>query len=187
MIIGLSGVAGCGKNTVAEVLARQCGAKLFAFADPLYAAVSAITGIPVKNLQDRGFKEKELSWLPASPRRLLQTLGTEWGRDTIHEEIWIRSVFRAIKAESPPVAVITDVRFNNEAFAIRERGGSVWLVTRKTAGLGGDEGGHSSEKGVRRDLIDEVVANDGAMADLEKSVGFARSRTFIRLGRTPLQ
>jgi hypothetical protein len=176
VIIGLCGAAGSGKNSAAHHLGRRYGAVQFAFADPLYAAISAITGLSVAELQDRRRKEAELEWLPASPRRLLQTIGTEWGRETIHPEIWIMATLRRIDASEAALAVITDVRFENEAEAIRRRGGAVWHVVRPGAGLAGATAEHSSEQGLPPECIDDEIVNDGDLAALDARLDEAWNR-----------
>jgi hypothetical protein len=176
LIIGLCGAAGSGKNAAAYHLCRRYGATQFAFADPLYAAISAITGLSVAELQDRRRKETELEWLPASPRRLLQTIGTEWGRETIHPEIWIMATLRRIDSSEAGVAVVTDVRFDNEAEAIQRRGGAVWRIVRPGAGLSGLEGTHSSERGIPESLVDDEILNDADLRTLDLRLDEAMSR-----------
>jgi len=165
MIIGLCGAAGSGKNTTADVLTGVFGVAQVSFAGPIYQAVAAITGLPVEHLQDRAVKEQPIAWLGRSPRELLQTLGTEWGRDLIHREIWVRRAMQ--EAKQHPNVVITDVRFNNEAQAIREVGGFVWEIRRLSAGI---PGGHSSEAGVSEELIDLRIDNNGSQYDLSEAV-----------------
>lgn len=176
LILGLCGAAGSGKNAAAFHLVRDYSAASYAFADPLYAAVSVITGLSVADLQNRATKERDLGWLPASPRRLLQTIGTEWGRETIHPMIWIMATLRRIDAERPHLAVITDVRFENEAEAIHERGGAVWKIVRPGAGLAGDAGSHSSEAGIPDHLVDDEILNDGPLATLDQRLDEAWRR-----------
>lgn len=176
LILGLCGAAGSGKNAAAFHLGRDYKAASYAFADPLYAAVSVITGLSVADLQNRATKERDLGWLPASPRRLLQTIGTEWGRETIHPMIWIMATLRRIDAEQPHLAVITDVRFENEAQAIHDRGGVVWRVVRPGAGLAGVEGRHSSEAGIPDEMVDDEILNDGSLATLDARVDAAWAR-----------
>jgi hypothetical protein len=158
------------------MLAARQGAGVFAFADPLYAAISAITGMSIAELQDRRYKERDLPWLPASPRRLLQTIGTEWGRETIHPEIWVMATMKRIEDSEATLAVITDVRFDNEAEAIHARGGYVWRVVRPGAGLVGSAGSHSSERGIEASLVDDEVLNDGDLSILAGRVDAALSR-----------
>lgn len=165
MLIGLCGPAGCGKTTVAEALRDQRGFEVISFADPLYAAVSAITGLSVDELKDRGVKERPLPGIGKSPRFLLQTLGTEWGRTLVSKTLWIDlAMARAEKAEH---AVIADVRFNNEAEAIRDRGGKVFYISRPGwQCLEAKAFFHPSEQGIGMTLIDGYIENDGTVDQL---------------------
>lgn len=173
MIIGLCGAAGAGKDTAAQILVNRHGFIRAAFADPIYDAVSAITGLTVDELRDRSRKENTLGWISCSPRRLLQSLGTEWGRDMIHPEIWIMSTMRRI--EGAPDAVITDVRFNNEAEAILARGGSVWRISGRALDIG-EASMHSSEAGVSEKYVEETIHNGGSIGDLSAAVDAAYNR-----------
>lgn len=174
MIIGLAGAAGAGKNTVAERLLAAHRFVPLAFADPLYEAVSVITGLSVDELQDRTRKENALGWISCSPRRLLQTLGTDWGRQMIHPEIWVMSTMRRIEAHPEFRYCLTDVRFANEAEAIKARGGVVWRVTRAAgAGLDAAAAAHSSEAGIPDRYVDLELANDGSVVSLWNAVDAA--------------
>lgn len=171
-IIGLCGAAGSGKNTVGELICGLTDATQIAFADPIYDAVSAITGLSREQLADRTLKEEPLAWLGRSPRELLQTLGTEWGRDSVHKEIWVRRAMRRAE-EAGGLVVITDVRFDNEAEAIRQAGGEVWQIRRRGAGI---PGSHSSEAGVSERFIDLRIDNHGTIGGLAAAV-YAALRT----------
>lgn len=166
-LIGLCGGAGAGKNTVADVLSAY-GYANFGFADPVYAAVSAAIGVPEQHLRERATKESPIDWLGKSPRELLQTLGTEWGRNLVRQDIWIQAAMR--KARLLSKACITDVRFQNEAEAIRSAGGVVWRITRPETFLHGHAAAHSSEAGIGDDLVDQVISNDGTIAELKARV-----------------
>lgn len=100
------------------------------------------------------------SW--ATPRQFLQRLGTEWGRQRISTELWVEA-WRCALGESAAehfgdiLAVADDVRFENEAAAIRAEGGIIVRVER--AGAGSATGAaHSSEAGVAADI---ALTNDG--------------------------
>lgn len=165
MLIGLCGAAGCGKTTVAEGLRDRCGYRIVSFADPLYDAVSAITGVPVDRLKDRAVKEAELEHIGKSPRYLLQTLGTDWGRRLVNENVWVNAAMARIAADED--IVIADVRFDNEADAIRDRAGKVFYVIRPGwQCLQSSEATHASEQGVSVEKIDGYIANDGTVDQL---------------------
>lgn len=97
-----------------------------------------------------------------APRVFLQRLGTEWGRERIHPEIWVEA-WRNSLAESVVehfgdiLAVADDCRFENEATAIRKEGGIVVRVVRDGAGSV-TGAGHASESGVEADI---TIRNDG--------------------------
>lgn len=169
MLIGLCGAAGCGKGSVAAILAEHRGFKVFSFADPLYEAVAAISGMTVEQLQDRSIKEAPIPWIGKSPRYLLQTLGTEWGRNTISQSIWVDAAMR--RADGVENAVIADVRFNNEAEAIKAAGGKIYLIVRPGwQTLDAEAARHSSESGVGIELIDGFLSNSGSLDDLRREV-----------------
>ena len=175
MLIGLCGPAGAGKNTVAEFLTDSDGCSFLqmAFADPLYQCISTITGLPVGRLQDRAVKEEVIPWLGKSPRQLLQTLGTEWGRGSVHPEIWIRIAMERAASHLAVgrSVVITDVRFDNEAQAIADAGGEVWRIVRPGwRCLAGDAATHSSEAGVAERLIARTIDNSGTLDDLRSQL-----------------
>jgi hypothetical protein len=171
VIIGLCGAAGAGKGSVASILESR-GFATLSFADPIYEAVSAITGLTVSELQDRGRKENALGWISYSPRRLLQSLGTDWGRNMIHPEIWVMATMQRMLAGGD--YCIPDVRFVNEAAAIRARGGVVWRVERPGHSLlTGDAAAHESERGIPDEYVDSRVVNDGTLDDLQVAVDAA--------------
>lgn len=191
MIIGLAGAAGAGKDTVADHLFKAHGCLKLALADPLYAMISAMTGLPVEKMAERSVKEQDIGWIGTSPRRLLQTLGTEWGRGTLGDDIWIKNLFRRIDSYSAAMGrwsnganfVITDVRFANEAQAIRARGGHIVEIVRPMplAGVPEDARLHSSEAGIPDELVDVQIVNDtdvaGLLARVDKAIQWLLSDT----------
>lgn len=170
MLIGLTGAAGAGKGSVASVLVQDAGFLEIAFADPLYEAVAAITGISVEKLKDRRIKEEVIPWIGKSPRQLLQLLGTDFGRKMVKDSLWVDRAMRRVVGRT----VIADVRFDNEAEAVRANGGVIWEVIRPVPScLVGETAGHESEAGILRELVDLTLYNDGTLDDLRGNVDAA--------------
>lgn len=161
-LIGITGRAGAGKDTVGEILCDWSGFTRIAFADPIKRMVEQL-GI---NPHNRDTKEQPVDWLGRSPRYIMQTLGTEWGRGMIHPDIWLRVVERAIQNSTQDI-VITDVRFDNEAQLIHKHGGRVWCISRPDIAA---VNAHASESGVSEDLIDKHIVNDSSIGVLASVV-----------------
>lgn len=137
MIIGLCGFAQTGKDTLANELVARLGFERRAFADTLRNVLYELNPIVygdgpgnVERVQDLvdawGYERAKIEH--PEIRALLQRLGTEAGRKYIAEDIWSRVVFE--NAHGPRL-VIPDVRFPNEAKAIKDRGGIIVRVTRE--------------------------------------------------------
>src|SRR5690606_24735571 len=98
----------------------------------------------------------------ASPRKMMQTLGTDWGRQMIGEDIWVKA-FARINAGKQ--VVVPDVRFENEADIVRANGILIHLV-----GRGGIEGDHVSENKLPFKEGDIVIDNSRDLAWLYAQV-----------------
>jgi hypothetical protein len=147
MIIGISGPAGCGKSTAAQHLVNEYGFVRRRFAGPLKAMCAAL-GLDHDHIEG-GLKEKPSPLLCGkSPRYAMQTLGTEWGRNLIGQDVWVNA-WRASLPSLESDVVAEDVRFENEALAIEAVGGFVIHIN----GRGGIEGEHESEGYVHSSAI----------------------------------
>lgn len=162
MIIGIAGPARAGKNEAANVLKQKLGFHEFSFASPMRNLVMDLMGISsleeldvVKELPCELFGGK-------SPRKFLQLLGTEFGRNMISESVWVDACIQ--KAMRYKNSVISDVRFNNEAEAIINQGGKIIRVLRPQ-GKTIEENSHSSEAGIDDRLISVNVINDSTLAN----------------------
>lgn len=166
VIIGLAGPKGVGKSTYANQLVfdmvseKPCAApdlakiRIMSFATPLKEMLGCI--VHQDYIND---KERIIPNLGVSARHCLQTLGTEWGRNTISSDIWIKITKHRIEESDAKIFIIDDVRFDNEAKMIREMGGEVWQLSRGNVG-GSDD--HISESGVSSNLISKHVDLDSA-------------------------
>lgn len=170
-LIGLTGVARSGKDTAADFLVREYGFVKHSFAAPIREFVARVLGLDLGELE--ACKESPVHWLSGkTPRYLMQTIGTEWGRDTIDPELWVKSCFERAKRDMSAgrSVVICDVRFDNEARALQGTGGEVWRMVRPGAGT---TSVHASEAGVDPRLVTETFVNDGTVRELYRAISGA--------------
>lgn len=157
-LIALTGKAGSGKTTIAQELERRGFVRL-RFAGTLKAMLRVL-GLTAEQVD--GDKKSEPCDLLGgkTPREAMQLLGTQWGRELIDEDLWVRATMReaaSYLADGQDV-VIDDCRFENEALAMHdfERGYVVGL-TRKGEGIEGD---HASERGLPSYMVDVHAYNN---------------------------
>ncbi len=185
-LIGLTGLAGAGKNEAANALV-SAGFRQDAFANRMRTAMLALDPWIVDTdahdcvqvrlselVRDYGWDTAKRDF--PEVRRLLQKFGTEAGRDIHGENCWVDALMRDWhRLDGTPVytsgLVVTDVRFQNEAEAIRSRGG--WVIEVVRPGLQRLPGNHASEAGFDPDLIDYTIYNDGTIDSLHEEMIFA--------------
>jgi hypothetical protein len=166
MIIGLTGKARSGKDTVAEHLNIAHGFNHYWYSKPMKDALRAVFGWDDEHLYGELKEVIDVNY-GVSPRVALQTLGTEWGRDCINKDIWInRAKSEMSKHEN---LVISDCRLNNEAQAILDMGGYIIQVVRSDAK---EVAAHSSESGISPELISFNIENNGTLQDLYRVVDY---------------
>lgn len=148
MLIGLAGQIESGKTTAADYLNEHHEYSIASYATPLKMACVELTGLPIEYFTDKDLK-KEVQWFGKTPRQLMQMFGTEFVRNMIHPDFWIKRMKQKLTTGMTSLnithgynVVIDDVRFANEAELIHDLGGKVIHIFR------GDpkENFHSSEK-----------------------------------------
>lgn len=175
-VIGVAGSRGSGKDTLAALLAEHVGRSrpcvVVKFAAPIKKAVAAILGCDPGQLENRAFKERPIKALGgASPRYIMQTLGTEWGRDMVSPDIWLHAARRRIElVASRSAVIISDVRFRNEAeMILNYRHGFVVRVTRPALRGSGEQ--HKSEDLLPSELVDvEAINQEGQQKAMYQQV-----------------
>lgn len=147
-LIGIAGPARAGKDTLADYLLNNLGDNWgrSSFANPMKAMLKVI-GVDCSD----DAKDKMDDYFDVTPRRMMQTLGTEWGRDLIDKDFWVK-VFARVNAGKS--LIVPDVRFENEAELVRTNGILIHLT-----GRGGINSGHKSENPVGFKARDIVIDN----------------------------
>jgi hypothetical protein len=173
MIIGLSGYAQTGKDTIANHLVNKYGFTRVAFADPIREAVykldpkvrlSESTGVSIKHAVDSmGWENVKV--LSSDARELLQRMGTEVGREIFGENFWVDQAMR--KALEYDKVVITDVRYPNELEAILGHSGTVWRVIKDDTGA---VNRHPSETALDSYQFEYMIFNNDTIESLYESV-----------------
>ena len=165
-LIGITGRARSGKDTVADFILQRNGGYKYSFADPLKKMLLPL-GIDMSKPYWQEVKEVIIPEFNASPRRLMQTLGTEWGRQLIDPDLWLTLATRKLASMGHGM-VVADVRFENEATWVREQGGVIVHVRRDNAPFVEK---HSSEHGIMVNPVkDYILSNDGTLEELRTRV-----------------
>lgn len=169
MIIGLTGYAQSGKDTVAKILVDKYGFVRVAFADKirdfLYEMnpmIDSVAGEPIF-LKERVDRDGwEVAKQNPHIRRALQNAGIS-ARNHFGDDFWIRETFRPVGMHNK--IVVTDVRFKNEADWIKQYEYSqLWRIKRPGVGA---VNGHISEHEMDDYKADQIFANHGTIEDLE--------------------
>lgn len=168
MLIGITGSAGVGKDTVAEFLWKAHRFTRIAFADPMKKATQTIFGLSDEQTWSRDLKEVTIPYWGLSPRRLFQMIGTDAMQTTFGRDVWVKRwklSYDMVKDTSS--VVVPDVRFDTEAIAIRELGGTIINLQRHIDnGLEDDAKAHVSESGIDTKFLDHIIYNDGSFEEL---------------------
>jgi hypothetical protein len=158
MLIGLTGKKRHGKDTAGRYLVEHYGFTQVGFADKVREMALAIDPLVASELRLSelvGAFDWEHAKSVPEVRRLLQRIGTEGVRDTLGEDAWVRAAFKDLDRNRD--YVFTDVRFLNEAAAVKQAGGVVWRVSRPDLPDDGDT--HASELELEQIQPDALVIN----------------------------
>ena len=147
-IIGICGQARSGKDTFANELLLH-GYQRISMADPIKEASTLLFGFTNEQL----FSDEKDQIDPrygVKPRHILQRLGTDFCR-SYHDDIFIDRMKERIAQHTK--VVVPDIRFPNEAKAIKDMGGQIVRIHRTTDILDSTSKGHVSEQ-----LVDTISA-----------------------------
>lgn len=172
LLIAFHGGYGSGKSTAIEQLKTLEIGPVFnvKFATPLYQIQEFVYKVVAPVYQRPADFVKD--------RKLLQWLGTDWGRATIGENVWVdiwKDRVTKVRAQDQNVNVVCDdCRFDNEAAVVQALGGYVVKIVRSNADTHAQGGtgiaGHASEAGLDPAFIDFTIENNGTVEDLKESL-----------------
>jgi hypothetical protein len=211
-LIGISGHMGVGKDVVGQMIQAEARGywEIKKYAKKLKQITCILTGCSMQDLESQDFKNSLLSpewkgghctFSHSTYRDILQKLGTEVMRDSLHSNVWVNAMYadytpiglhnrdyvgpmsiREPKSDSVyPNWVITDMRFPNELEAVKERGGITIRVnrdngTREVSMINS----HSSETALDNANFDYTIHNDGDLSELKASVVEFLRKTNLR-------
>lgn len=167
MLIGLTGSMGSGKTTAIDLIKEFVDRRyqVVKFAGPLYDMQEFI----YRRIASVHPKPKDF----VKDRKLLQWLGTEWGRSISKDlwaDIWKEEVAHNSSSHTP--SICDDVRFDNEAELVHSLGGVVIKIINpdalKNITTANGFSNHVSEIGIKLHNIDFVVVNDGTLAQYQE-------------------
>lgn len=202
-VIGLSGFAQSGKTTAALYLEKKYGVRRKHIAEPLRAMLAVLlqangmSSDEITRYLEGDLKEQVISCLGVTSRYAQITIGTEWGRELISQDLWANTWARGIADDE---SVMNDsVRFPNEAQAIRKLGGIVIMIKRpgtkparfkwgKVGEFLHDRFGlmwgvHDSER-IDRIKPDFIIHNDSSVEQLYADLDEAMSLHFKKVQQT---
>lgn len=181
MIVGIGHKARRGKDTAASALVRDEGFVRIGFADALKELAVLVDPIvgetgPTNVGAGRGrlsYVVRQNGWDQAKDRypevrRFLQELGTGV-RQVLGEALWVEHVIRQVGDRD---VVIPDVRFPNEAQAIKDAGGIVVRIDRAVPPriAASASSTHDSETALDGWEFDYTIDNGGSIVDLENAI-----------------
>lgn len=187
MIIGFVGAKQSGKDTAASFLVNSFNFERIQLAGLLKAICKEVFFLNEAQLEGDLKELPDPRYYGWTPRYIMQQVGTETGRLGQFEwakaqEGALRSAFDRRRLSPKPSlwidhvidqltnverAVITDVRFQNEASALRSHGAKLVKLHRPASS---NSDNHVSEQEYKNILTDLTIVNDGSIKDLNDKV-----------------
>lgn len=167
-LIGISGLAHTGKDTLANFLKeKRKEIVIESFATPIKEIMVNYFGFTREQVYDQRLKEIEDKFWNITPRKLMQLIGTEMFRKNFRYDVWVKVFEKKILNNPNNFFVVADVRFNNEAEMVIRNNGIVIKILRNSDNVVNVS--HESEKGIDENLVHIFLDNNGDLNDLKKN------------------
>lgn len=167
-LIGISGLAHTGKDTLANFLKeKRKEIVIESFATPIKEIMVNYFGFTREQVYDQILKEIEDKFWNITPRKLMQLIGTEMFRKNFRYDVWVKVFEKKILNNPNNFFVVADVRFNNEAEMVIRNNGIVIKILRNSDNVVNMS--HESEKGIDENLVHIFLDNNGDLNDLKKN------------------
>ena len=192
MIIGICGLIGSGKGTVADILVENHNFEKLSFADKLKDGVASVFSWDRDMLEgdtdrSRIWREKQDEFwtneteMSVTPRLVLQLFGTDCMRNGFFDGIWVSLVKQQILENPNTNWVIPDVRFPNEVKMIQSVQGQVWQVRRGDLPIWFMDKRDNNVEPIdvhpsewawidKDESFEEIIYNDDSLEDLLKKI-----------------
>lgn len=176
--MALDGKIGSGKNECANQLKQYYKSLVideFAFADPIKRGLAHFFSVDIDWFYNRDLKTQKIPGFDITPREALIKVGTDLMRNHIDDEIWVKSTMNAVGRSAADIVLVTDVRFVNEAIAIKNAGGILLYVDRPQNIFSNNvAASHSSETELNESMRDYLgfmnIDNSGTLQDFTDTI-----------------
>lgn len=169
-LIGITGLARSGKDTIANILRDEHGFLKLPMAGPLKMAAAPLFNWPEAMVFEDDFKLRTDGAWGFTVREGFQRLGDAMKRE-FGEDFWVRRWAHEYERTMTQYSVVVpDVRFETEAKVLRDLGGLIIHVKRDGAGLKDERAKHCSESGIAFGDRDIEICNNGTLGQLETEV-----------------
>lgn len=167
MIIGISGKARSGKDTIANYLVEKYGFSRVGWAERLKKGIAVFHGWDERHIEGELKDVVDPKW-GYSPRHAFVGMGTDLIRNQWDVDFWVKSALLPLM-DKPGYFCFADTRFPNEGEKIRELGGiNIRVVRADAQKVESDD--HESEAGLPDHLIDHVIENNSTLEHLYAKV-----------------
>ena len=164
MLIGITGGKRSGKDTTANyIISKHPEFTKYSFAYPLKNVLSYLTGWGPEYLDGELKELADPKW-GFSPRTAMQQIGTQGFRRLLRDDFWVNVAKRFVDFDKD--WIIPDVRFEDEAQFVRDRGILIHIVRHSL----GKEDPHESEHGVVFKREDYLIGNQETLDELYKKI-----------------